>query len=124
MSGIMAVDEKILRSLKSALMYLESDKKEEGLLADNLWHVAAELEYALFLLSFKIHDENSVPRMKSNLGSRKADVASGLYSIKNLLIQAETFFQSGSLQGAYKSAYVGRQCALKIMDDLVKKKGR
>jgi hypothetical protein len=123
MSGIMAVDEKILRSLKSAITYLESDKKDGGLLADNLWHVAAELEYALFLLSFKIHDENCVPRMKSSLGSRKADVASGLYSIKNLLIQAETFFQSGSLQDAYKSAYVARQRALKIMDDLVKKKG-
>jgi hypothetical protein len=120
----MAVDEKISRSLKSAMTYLESDKKDGGLLADNLWHVAAELEYALFLLSFKTHDENCMPKMKSNLGSRKADVASALDGVKNLLIQAQTFFRSGRLQDTYKNAYVARQHALKIMDDLVKKKGK
>lgn len=127
MSGIMALDEKILMSLKSAATYLESstlalDKEDEGLLADNLWHVAAELEYALFLLSVKTQNENDIPRLKSNLGFKKADVDSKLVDVKNLLNEAEKFFLSGRLQEAYKSAYVARQRTLMVEDDLGKKK--
>jgi hypothetical protein len=127
MSGIMVVDEKILRSLKSAVAYLESsafvlNKKDEGLFADSLWHVAAELEYALFLLSVKTQNENDVLKLKSNLGLKKADVGSALVDVKNLLNEAEKFFLGGRFLEAYKSAYVARQCTLKISDDLVKKK--
>jgi len=52
----MAADEKILKALKSAITHLGNsmltiDKKEDNSLADSVWHVAAELEYALFLFS-------------------------------------------------------------------------
>ena len=123
----MTIDEKILQSLKSAVTYLESstfalDKKDESLLADNIWHVAAELEYALFLLSIKTLNESDVSKLKSNPEFEKADVGSSLVYVKNLLNEAEEFVLSGQLQDAYKSAYVVRNCILKIKDDLAKKK--
>jgi hypothetical protein len=123
----MIVDERILKSLKSAMMYLENstialDKKDENLLADSIWHVAAELEYALFLLSIKIQNEIDVLKPKSNLESKKADVDSALVDVKNLLNQAEKFLLNGRLQDAYKSAYAARHCIFRIREDLAKKK--
>jgi hypothetical protein len=127
MSGIMAVDEKILKSLKSAAAYLENsalalDKKDEGLLADNVWHVAAELEYALFLLAIKTQNENDLSELKSNHEFKKADVDSMLVDVKNLLNETEKFVLSGRLQEAYKSAYAARHYTFKIKEDLAKKK--
>jgi hypothetical protein len=127
MSGTIAVNEKILRSLKSAVAYLENsafalDKKDESLLADNIWHVAAELEYALFLFSVKTQDESDVPELKSNPRFEKADADSMLVDVKNLLNEAEEFVLSGRLQDAYNSAYAARHCVLKIKDDLARKK--
>jgi hypothetical protein len=127
MSGTMAVDEKILRSLESAATCLEDsasalDKKDEGLLADNIWHVAAELEYALFLFSIKAQNENGVPELRSNLEFKEANVDSALVEVKNLLNEAEKFFLSGRLQEAYESAYAARHLTLKIKDGLAKKR--
>jgi hypothetical protein len=127
MSWTMAVNEKILRSLKSAVTYLENsvsalDKKDEGLLADSVWHVAAELEYTLFLLSIKTQNESDAPKLKSNLEFKKADADSMLVEVKNLLNQTEEFVLSGRLQDAYKSAYAARHRVLKIKEDIAKKK--
>jgi hypothetical protein len=98
------------------------DKKDEGLLADSIWHVAAELEYVLFLLSIKTQNEIDELKPKSNLESKKADVDSALVDVKNLLNEAEKFVLSGRLQDAYKSVYAARHCILKIREDLAKKK--
>lgn len=123
----MAIDEKIFKSLKSAVTYLENsafalDKKDESLLADNIWHVAAELEYALFLLSIKTQNENDIPELKSNPKFEKADVDSMLIDVKNLLNETEQFVLSGRLQDAYKGAYAARHYIFKIRDDFAKKK--
>jgi hypothetical protein len=120
MNGTMTIDEKILRALKSAITYLENsrialDKKDGDMLTDSIWHVAAELEYALFLFSIKMQNEIKAPKPKSDLGSKKADVNSVLVDLKNLLNEAEKFFLSGRLEDAYKSAYVARHYVFKIM---------
>lgn len=127
MSGTMAIEEKMLRSLESAVTYLENsalalDKEDEDLLADNIWHAAAELEYALFLLSITTQNENGVTELRSNRGSKGADVDSALVDVKNLLKEAEEFVLNGRLQDAYGSAYAARHRVLKIKDDLAKKR--
>jgi hypothetical protein len=127
MNGTMAIDEKILSSLKSAITYLENstiaiDKKDEHMLTDSIWHVAAELEYALFLLSIKAQNGIKAPKPKSDLDSKKADFDSALVDVKNFLNEAEKFFLSRRLQDAYKSAYVARHYVSKITEDLAKKK--
>ena len=123
----MAIDEKILKSLKSAIAYLENsafalDKKDESLLADSIWHVAAELEYALFLLSIKTQNESDTLKLKPSLEFKNADVDTMLADVKNLLNEAEKFFLNGRLQDAYKSAYAAKHCILEIREDLAKKK--
>jgi len=123
----MTVDEKILQSLKSAVMYLENsaialDKKDGDLLVDSIWHVAAELEYALFLFSIKTQNESDTLKLKPSLEFKNADVDTMLADMKNLLNEAERFFLNGRLQDAYKSAYAARHCILKIREDLAKKK--
>ena len=127
MNGTIVVDEKILKSIKSAVTHLEDsiialDKKDEGLLADNIWHIAAELEYTLFLLTIKTRNENDIPELKADNESKKADVNSMLVDVKNLLNEAERLVLSGRLQDAYKSAHAARHYASKIKDDLAKKK--
>jgi len=127
MNRTMAIDEKILSSLKSAIEYLENsaialDKKDRDVLTDSIWHVAAELEYALFLLSIIMQNEIKALKPKSDLESKKADVDSALFDVKNLLNEAMKFFLSRRLQDAYRSAYVARHYVFKIMEDLAKKK--
>ena len=126
MCEIMAVDEKILQSLKSAMMYLENsaialDKKDEKLLADSIWHVAAELEYALFLLSIKMQNEISVLKPKSNLESKKVDVDSMMVDVKNLLNEAEMSVLNGRLHNAYKSAMLQGIVYLRLRKTLPKR---
>jgi hypothetical protein len=123
----MAIEGKMLRSLKSAVTYLENsalalDKKDEDLLADNIWHAAAELEYALFLLSITTQNENGVTELRSNRRSKEDDVDSALVGVKNLLNEAQKLVLGGTLQDAYKSAYVARHRLLKIEDNLSKKR--
>jgi hypothetical protein len=127
MSGTVPVEEKMLRSLKSAVTYLEnsalaSEKEDEGSLADNLWHVAAELEYALFLLSITTQRESGVPESRSNRRSKEVDVDSTLIDVKGLLNEAQEFVLGGRLKEAYESAYAARNRVLTIKEILAKKR--
>jgi hypothetical protein len=127
MSGTIKIEEKMLRSLKSAVMYLESstlafDKRDEGLLEDNVWHVAAELEYALFLLSITTKSENGVPESRSNRRSKEVDVGSTLIDMKSLLNKTQEFVLGGRLEEAYESAYAARNSVLTIKEILAKKR--
>ncbi len=123
----MSINEKVSNVLKSALTYLENsilalNKKDEDSFADSLWHVAAELEYALFLFSITFPDEGSLSNWKRKPESKKVDSGSMLVEVRNLLSESERFFADGRLQDAYKSAYIARHCILKVQEDLAKKK--
>ena len=127
MSGTIAIEEKMLRSLKSAMMYLENsalalDKEDDGLLADNVWHAAAELEYALFLLSITAQHGNGLPESRSNRRSKEVDVSSTLVDVKGLLNKAQEFVLGERLEEAYKSAYAARNSVLTIKETLAKKR--
>jgi len=120
MSDTMTIDEKILKSLKLAAEFLNG--KDETSLADNMWHIAAELEYALFLLSIKLQDEIDASDLKSSPESKKADMDSVLGDVKSLLKEAEEYLLNGKLKDAYGSAYVARQYTLRIIETIDKKK--
>jgi hypothetical protein len=127
MSGTIPIEEKMLRSLKSAVAYLEnsalaSEKEDEGLLADNVWHAAAELEYALFLLSIATQSENGVPESRSNRRSKEVDVGSTLVDVKSLMNKTQEFVLGGRLKEAYESAYAARNRLLTIKEILAKKR--
>jgi hypothetical protein len=122
----MAINGKISNALKSAAAYLENsisalNKKDESSFADSLWHVAAELEYALFLFSITFPDESNLSSWKRN-PKLKIETGSTLAEVKNLLNKAERFVVEERLLDAYKSAYVARHYVLKTQEDLAKKK--
>jgi hypothetical protein len=123
----MAANEKILKALKSAIAHLDNsmlamDKKEDNSLADSVWHVAAELEYALFLFSITVQNEIDKSKWKLNPKLKKAEVGPTLVAVQNLLNGAEKCMTSEKLSDAYKSAYIARHYILKVQKDFAKKK--
>jgi hypothetical protein len=123
----MAINEKISKSLKSAMAFVEDsmsalNKKDDSVLADSSWHVGAELEYALFLLSMAFTDESEMSRFELNPKLEKTELDSMLLDLKNMLQEAENFFTDGKLLEAYERVYVARHYALKINGELAKKK--
>jgi hypothetical protein len=120
----MTINEKVLRALRKAANYLEKsmlafNQKNETSFADDLWHVAAELEYALFMFSITFQNEHS-PSWKSN--PEKADVKSVLEEVQSLLGEAEKFVADGKLLESYKNTYIARHYIRKVQEDLTQKK--
>jgi hypothetical protein len=124
MAETMTVNEKVLRALRTAANYLEKsmltfNQKNETSFADNLWHVAAELEYALFMFSITFQNEHS-PSWKPN--PEKADAKSVLEEVQSLLGEAEKFVAEEKLLESYKNTYIARHYIRKVQEDLTKKK--
>jgi hypothetical protein len=123
----LATNEKILKALKSAAEYLENSmaalsKKEEGEFADNLWHVAAELEYATFLFSIEFGDESDLSRWRPKPEPGEMEAAQVLVKVQDLIKEAEGHLQNGRLREAYRGAYVARHYTLGVQEDFAKKK--
>jgi len=124
----MADNEKISKALKSAMTHLDNsmlaiDKKEgDSLLEDSVWHVAAELEYALFLFSITVQNEIDKSKWKLNPKLKKVEVGPTLVTVQDLLNEAEKCMTSEKLSDAYKSTYIARHYVLKVQKDFAKKK--
>jgi hypothetical protein len=121
----MTVNEKIHKTLKTANGYLEKsitalNNKDENLFSECLWHVAAELEYALFLFSITLQNENNLVNLKQN--PKKIDAMPNLGEVQSLLNEAERFMANAKLLEAYKNVYMARHYTLKIQEGLAKKK--
>jgi hypothetical protein len=124
MAEKMVVKEKILKTLKNAKGYLEKTvnavNKDENLFAGSLWHVAVELEYALFLLSMTLQNENNIVHWKPN--PKKMDATPNIDELQSVLNEAERFVAEGKFLEAYKNVYVARHSTLKIQENAAKKK--
>lgn len=123
----MGTNEKILKALKFAITHLDNsmlaiDKKDENPLEDSIWHLAAELEYALFLFSIAVQDEIDTSKWKLNPKLKKAEVGPTLVTVQGLLNEAEKHLKNEKLLDGYKSASIARHHILKIQKDLAKKK--
>ena len=123
----MSVNEKILKTLKTANGYLEKsigalNKNDENLFADSLWHTAAELEYVLFLFSVTLQNENNVANWKPNPEAKRFDDMPNLGEVQSLLNEAEKFLANEKLLEAYKNVYFARHFVLKIQEGLAKRK--
>jgi len=123
----MTANRKMLKALKSAIAYLDSsivamDKKDDNLLADSVWHAAAELEYALFLFSMTAQNEIDKSKWKLNPKLKQVEVGPTLVTVQDLLNEAEKCTENEKLLDAYKSAYIARNYMLKVQTDFAKKK--
>jgi hypothetical protein len=123
----MTANRKMLKALKSAITYLDNslsamDKKDDNLLTDSVWHLAAELEYALFLFSITVQNGTDKSKWKLNPKLKKAEVGPTLVTVQDLLNEAEKSMRNEELLDAYKSAYIARNYILKVQKDFAKKK--
>ena len=123
----MAVNDKISKALKSAINHLEDSistlkNKDENSFADAVWHVAAELEYALFLFSVTLQNEKDKSGWRINPKRKKYEVGQTLVTVQSLLNEAEKHMESKKLLDAYKKTYIARHHILKVQEDLAKKK--
>ncbi|RJS80171.1 hypothetical protein CW708_01035 [Candidatus Bathyarchaeota archaeon] len=123
----MTANEKILKSLKSAMNYLENsvaalNKKDENLIADSIWHVAAELEYALFLFSIMFQDDVDKSKWKFNSKPQLIELDWTIKRVKELLSNAEKLATSKNFLEAYKEAYIARRYILEVQKSFAKKK--
>ena len=123
----MAANEKISKALKSAITHLDNsmlamDRKDEESLEDNVWHVAAELEYALFLFSITVQDKIDKTKWEPNPKLKKAELGPTLAAVQDLLDEAEKSMIDERLLDAYKSACIARHHVLKVQKDFARKK--
>ncbi|MEM3553468.1 MAG: hypothetical protein QXH40_01325 [Candidatus Bathyarchaeia archaeon] len=124
----MAANDKILKALESATSYLEKSASalssgDENSFTKHFWHVAAELEYALFLFSLIFQEENvDKSKWKPNPDMKKDNINGVLAEVRSLLENAKKFLTSGKLLDAYKGIYVARHCVFAVEENLAKKK--
>ena len=123
----MGANEKILLALKSAATYLENSiralaKKDENSLTANVWHVAAELEYALFMFSIAFEEEADKLKLRSNPRLKKVEVDSALVTVQQLLKAVFKHMKEKNLLEAYKEANIARHYMLKVQRDFARKK--
>ncbi len=124
----MAANEKLLKALESAVSHLTDSikafgKKDETSFADAIWHLAAELEYALFLFSLTLKDEEcDKAKLKPNPEALKIGNVEILEKIMELLDKARTGLKGGMLIEAYKNAYAARHYVFKIQEEQARKK--
>lgn len=122
----MTLTEKVLKALESAEHYLENSRltlnKDEKKFADSIWHVAAELEYVLLLLSLISGGENDTTKWKTNPENRKIGADEMLTTIRELLRESKKALVDKNLTSANKCAYMARQYIFRIQGDFAKKK--
>ncbi len=124
----MASNDKILKALESAANYLGKSisalsSGDENSFAEHFWHVAAELEYALFMFSLTFQEKNvDKSKWKPNPDIKKDDIHNVLAEVRSLLDDAKRLLISGEVLDAYKDVYVARHCAFAAEEILAKKK--
>ncbi len=121
----MAANEKTLKALESATRYLEGSLsalgKDKEAFANGIWHVAAELEYALFLFSLMFKGECDTSKWKPNPETRKIGVDEILATVRKLLEESKKALIDKDLTDAYKCAYMARHYVFRIQEDFARK---
>ncbi|MGB9740278.1 MAG: hypothetical protein ACP5IM_02660 [Candidatus Bathyarchaeia archaeon] len=121
----MSIDSKILTAITTALNNLEDAinalNKDEDLFAKKVWHVVAELEYALFLFSITLQND-TVPKAKADPDLKKTEISQVLIGANEFLRDAETLVKGGKFLEAYENVRSARNYVLKVQEELSKKK--
>ena len=120
--------EKLSKALSSAISYLENtiearNKADEKSELKIVWQAAADLEYALFLLTI-LNNELEDASWKAGFHFNKVEVTPALKYAKNLLQQSKDNSEAKDFLEAYKKAWVARGHLLKVQEIFNKKRRR
>ncbi|NIO37804.1 hypothetical protein GTO27_08895 [Candidatus Bathyarchaeota archaeon] len=120
----MSFNKRIVLALKKASSFLKESmaEEDEDLIANRVWYVAAELEYALFFFLMTIEDELDKSKWKSDPKLRKAKVDTILAAVEKLVNKAERCIEGDKLLDSYKWTHVARNCLLDLQKHFAKKK--
>ncbi|MEM0058230.1 MAG: hypothetical protein QXG58_06675 [Candidatus Bathyarchaeia archaeon] len=123
----MTFNEKISLALLSALNHLNKSisalkRGDENAFSNDVWHVAAELEYALFLFSLMLGEGRSVPASKLNPDPKNLPTEAIMLRVRELIEEAQGFLKVGSLSNALRSTYLARHYLFKVQEGLSGKK--
>jgi len=122
----MSINTKMLTAIAAALNYLENavnalNKKDEDLFTKNVWHVVAELEYALFLFSITLQN-GVMPKTKADPDLKKAEISHALADANKFLRDAEMLVNGGKFLEAYENVRSARNYVLKVQEELSKRR--
>jgi len=119
--------EKIIESIASAINHLEDymktlAKKDEKSLVNLVWRAGADLEYALFLLSFMHQNQSESSSWKIDSYSKQVEISSTLSFVQDLLREAKDNMEAGELLDAHKKTWMARGYLLRVHDTFEKKR--
>jgi hypothetical protein len=122
----MDVSNKVATAIASALNYLENsiealNNGDDDAFAQNVWHVVAELEYALFLFSIVIQDDG-FSKPKADPDPKKIELKQMLADVRHFLRSAEALVKDGEFLAAYENVRNARNYTLKVQEEFLKRK--
>jgi|YelNatPaOPRAMG01_1025707.scaffolds.fasta_scaffold00379_17 hypothetical protein len=126
----MSFNDKILKALSSTLTYLDKAvsalrKGDENAFSNDMWHVAAELEYALFLFLLTLEGSGqNIQRLKPNSETINPPVGDVMLKVKELVEESQNFLMKGDFSNAYRCVYLARHYIFKVQESLDKKTTR
>jgi len=114
---------KVSEALKNAVSYLEDAIKaridgDDDTLKNKVWHAAAEVEYAVFLLSLTQESENE-PWKNGIKQPANLNIGSALAMAQENLLEAERKLENNQAE-AYRFAWIARGLMLTVQDGMEK----
>ncbi|MBS7643092.1 hypothetical protein KEJ26_00660 [Candidatus Bathyarchaeota archaeon] len=115
--------QEVSEALKNAIFFLEDALKacvngDDSVLQDRVWHAAAELEYAVFLLSLAQESENESWK-NAFQQSANLNVGSALALAQDHLSEAVHRLEKDRAE-AYRFAWIARGLILTVQDSMDK----
>jgi len=119
--------EKLVEPIASAVERLEKSmeslvKKDERSMETSIWRAAADVEYALFLLSLTQGEETESSSWRLDLPSRQAEIGPVLMLAQDLLKEAKGAVDAGEFREARKKTWAARVHLLKARELMEKRR--
>ena len=117
-------------ALKSAAALLEDAmkavlKKDETKIRELVWKASSELEYALFVLSLMINEDEKLTKIRMKLDvdpNYKNDLGAVLVSAQDLTVEAQKFLDKKRFEEAYRRVKAARNYLLRLHEAFEKKR--
>jgi len=122
----MAHSDRILKALESAIKQLDNSisalkDKDENKFSNSVWHTAAELEYALFLLSLTIGNEYNIS-VKLNPEPKSLSTDQIMLKVRELISEAHKSVRNGDFMNACRITRLARRYIFEVQNSLTGKK--
>ena len=117
-------------ALKSAAALLEDAmkavlKKDETKIRELVWKASSELEYALFVLSLMINEDEKLTKTKMKLDvdpNYKNDLGAVLVSAQDLTVEAQKLLDKKHFEEAYRRVKAARNYLLRLHEAFEKQR--